>query len=119
MSTSPARWALLAIRAVLTAAFLAAGLAKLAGVEMMVATFDAIGWGQWFRYLTGIIEVGAAVLLWVPGLQALAAAALVATMTGAVIAHLVVLGPSALPALVLGFLAATVLYTNRSQLTRG
>lgn len=116
MTHPAARWALLAIRAVLTAAFLAAGLAKLAGVEMMVATFDAIGWGQWFRYVTGAIEVGAAVLLWVPGLQALAAAALVATMSGAVIAHLVVLGPSAVPALVLGLLAATVLYTNRGQI---
>ena len=119
MPATTARWALLAIRAVLTAAFLAAGLAKLAGVEMMVGTFDAIGWGQWFRYLTGIIEVGGAVLLWVPGLQALAAAALVATMIGAVIAHLVVLGPSAVPALVLGLLSAVILWAHRDQARRG
>jgi uncharacterized membrane protein YphA (DoxX/SURF4 family) len=113
-----ARWAILAIRSVLTTAFLAAGFAKLAGVEMMVGTFDAIGWGQWFRYLTGVIEVGAAILLWVPGLQALAAAALVATMIGAVIAHLAVLGPSAVPALVLGLLSAVILWTHRGQLQR-
>ena len=30
-------------------------LAKLPGVEMMVGTFDAIGVGQWFRYVTGAI----------------------------------------------------------------
>lgn len=118
MPDTPARWALLVVRVLLTAAFLAAGGAKLAGVEMMVGTFDAIGWGQWFRYVTGIIEVGAAILLWVPGLQALAAGLLVCTMIGAVIAHLAVLGPSAVPALVLGLLAAVLLWTHRAQLAR-
>ena len=34
---------LLISRALLTAAFAAAGLAKLAGAEMMVQTFDAVG----------------------------------------------------------------------------
>jgi uncharacterized membrane protein YphA (DoxX/SURF4 family) len=102
-----------AIRALVSAAFLAAGLAKLAGVAMMVATFETIGWGQWFRYLTGIIEVGAAVLLWVPGMRALAALALVCTMIGAVIAHLAVLGPSPLPAAVLGVLAGLLLWRER------
>ena len=65
---------LLIIRALLTAAFAAAGLAKLAGAEMMVQTFDAVGFGQWFRYVTGAIEVGSAIALWIPGLQAYAAA---------------------------------------------
>jgi uncharacterized membrane protein YphA (DoxX/SURF4 family) len=102
-----------AIRALVSAAFLAAGLAKLAGAAMMVATFETIGWGQWFRYLTGIIEVGAAVLLWVPGMRALAALALVCTMIGAVIAHLAVLGPSPLPAAVLGVLAGLLLWRER------
>ena len=59
---------------------------------MMVETFDAIGLGQWFRYLTGLIEVGGAVLLWVPRRQAWGAALLGATMIGAVLANLVVLG---------------------------
>ena len=119
MNTTTSRWALLAVRGLLTAAFLAAGLSKLAGVEMMVATFDTIGWGQWFRYVTGLIEVVAAVLLWVPGLQALAAGALVCTMIGAVIAHLTIIGPSAVPAIVLGVLAAVTLWANRGQILRG
>jgi putative oxidoreductase len=105
----------LGIRGLLTLAFLGAGLAKLAGVEMMVGTFDAIGWGQWFRYVTGVIEVSAAVLLWVPGLQALASGLLVCTMIGAVLAHLLILGPSLVPALVLGILAAITLWANRTQ----
>ncbi len=107
----------LAAKALLTLAFVAAGAAKLIGAEMMVATFDAIGWGQWFRYVTGVIEVGAAILLWVPGRQAIGAALLVATMICAIGFHLLVLGPSALPAAVLGLLAAYVLYVHRGQLT--
>ncbi len=110
---------LLIIRAILTAAFAAAGLAKLAGAEMMVHTFDAVGLGQWFRYVTGVIEVGSAIALWLPGLQAYAAGLLVCTMIGALIAHALVLGLAAgLPALVLGALAAVTLWANRAQLSR-
>jgi hypothetical protein len=36
--------------------FLMAG-SKLAGVPPMVSLFDALGLGQWFRYVTGVIEV--------------------------------------------------------------
>ena len=110
------KYAILAIKAVLTLAFVAAGLAKLAGVEMMVATFDAIGVGQWFRYVTGIIEVVAPILLWIKGREAIGAALLVVTMIGAVIAHLAILGPSAVPALVLGVLAAIVLWHHKDGL---
>ena len=45
------------------AMFLFAGGSKLTGQQAMVDTFGQIGLGQWFRYLTGIIEVGSAVLL--------------------------------------------------------
>ena len=105
----------LGLRALLTLAFVGVGGAKLAGVDMMVQTFDAIGAGQWFRYVTGLIEVGAAVLLWVPGMQAIGTAVLGGTMVGAVLAHLVILGPSAVPAMVLGLICAAVLYIYRDQ----
>ncbi|MBF9043476.1 DoxX family membrane protein [Rhodobacterales bacterium HKCCE4037] len=111
-----ARYAPLVVRILLTLAFVAAGLAKLAGAEMMVATFDLIGWGQWFRYLTGLIEVGAALLLWVPGKQAYGALLLVCTMACAVLFHLLVLGPSFVPAAILGLLAAYLLHVHRGQL---
>ena len=60
------RIALLIIKILLTVAFVAAGAAKLIGAPMMVESYEVIGLGQWFRYLTGIIEVGGAVLLWIP-----------------------------------------------------
>ena len=109
------KYLLIAVRVLVSLAFLAAGGAKLAGVEMMVATFEAIGVGQWFRYVTGVIEVGSAVLLWIPGLQFIGAALLVCTMIGAVAAHLLILGPSPVPALILGVLAAILAWNNRDQ----
>ena len=102
------KYALLGIKALLSLAFVAAGAAKLIGAEMMVGTFDAIGIGQWFRYVTGFIEVGAAALLWVRGREVFGAGLLVATMIGAVLAHLMILGPSAVPAIILGVLAAII-----------
>lgn len=110
------KYAILAIKALLTLAFLAAGLSKLAGVEMMVATFDAVGVGQWFRYVTGAIEVAGAILLWVKGREVYGAGLLTVTMVGAVIAHLALLGPSAVPALGLGLLSATIVWTHKGDL---
>jgi uncharacterized membrane protein YphA (DoxX/SURF4 family) len=82
-----------------------AGYLKLSGVPVMVQLFDTIGFGQWFRYLTGAIEVISGLLLLVPSLAFFAAAILAATMVGAVITHLFVVGGSPAPAAVL--LAAT------------
>lgn len=105
------------LRVLLTLAFVGAGVAKLAGVDMMVATFDAIGVGQWFRYVTGIIEVGGAVLLWLPQLQVLAASLLGATMVGAFLAHLFILGAAeGVPAVVLGLICTAVIYLHRDQI---
>ena len=106
----------LGLRILLTLAFVGAGGAKLAGVEMMVATFDQIGFGQSLRYFTGAAEVIGAALLWLPRRQVVGAAVLGGTMVGAVLTHLFILGPSALPATVLGLLCATVLYIYRDQI---
>lgn len=97
-------------------AFLAAGGAKLAGAEMMVATFEGVGLGQWFRYVTGLIEVVSAALLFVPGKQAIGAALLVCTMIGAVITHLFIIGGSPVPAVVLGVIVGVVAWAHRDQL---
>jgi uncharacterized membrane protein YphA (DoxX/SURF4 family) len=91
------------------AALLMAGFAKLSGQPMMVETFDKIGLGQWFRYLTGGIEVASAILLVIPRLTTVGALLLVCTMIGAVLTHLLTIGGSPLAALVLGCFAAIIL----------
>ncbi|PSL22282.1 DoxX family protein [Shimia abyssi] len=109
------KYLLIVVKALLTLAFAAAGFFKLTGHEMMVAAFEGVGVGQWFRYVTGLIEVGAAIALWVPGKQFFAAGTLVVTMVGAILTHIVLIGGSFLPALVLGLLAAYTLYSYRDQ----
>ncbi len=108
------------IRALLTLVFAAAGIAKLMGVQMMVDEFAAIGLGQWFRLATGFIELGSAILLWVPGMTALAAGLLVCTMLGALVAHATVLGMgSSIGVFVLGPLSALTLWAHRDQISKG
>ena len=54
---------LIALRALLGLAFAAAAVMKLAGAPQMVSEFDTVGLGQWFRYVTGLIELVGALLL--------------------------------------------------------
>jgi len=95
--------------------FLAAGGSKLAGAPAMIDLFAAIGFGQWFRYVTGVIEIIAAVALLIPSAAPLGAVLLVATMLGAGTANLS-LGQSPTVPLVLGIVAAAVAWTRRNQL---
>lgn len=101
------------VRILLALAFGAAGIAKLAGVPQMVQTFAAIGFGQWFRYLTGAVEVVGAVLLLVPATGFVGGLLLTTTMIGAVATHLVLIGGSPVPAAVLGLLSAFVAWRQR------
>ena len=97
------------------AMFLFAGGLKLAGVPLMVHEFGIIGLGQWFRYFTGGLEVISAVLLLVPSLAFFGALALAATMVGAILAHLFIIGGS--PAVPIVLLASTTLiaWTRRNH----
>jgi len=86
--------------------FLMAGGNKLAGNPMMIGLFDAIGIGQWFRYVTGALEVAGALMLIVPRIAGLGAALLVPVMLGAIATHLFVLHNG--PAMPLGLLVGLV-----------
>jgi putative oxidoreductase len=96
--------------------FLFAGSMKLAGAAPMVAVFDAIGVGQWFRYVTGAIEVGSAILLVIPGLAAFGAALLLCTMIGAVVTHLTILHTSPAMPVVLLIAVAIILWGRWNQI---
>jgi uncharacterized membrane protein YphA (DoxX/SURF4 family) len=75
--------ALWIVQVLLAGMFFLAGGHKVAGDPQMVGLFDAIGIGQWFRYVTGILEIGGGILLLVPRVQAVGAALLSAVMLGA------------------------------------
>ena len=99
----------------LGAMFLFAGGSKLAGAQAMVALFDAIGWGQWFRYVTGAIETSAAIALLFPSAAVFGAMLLIPTMIGAITAN-IYLGQTVIPPLVLLVVASAVAWARRSQL---
>jgi putative oxidoreductase len=96
--------------------FLMAGSNKLRGAPEMVGLFETIGIGQWFRYLTGGLEVIGAVLLLVPWLSAYGAALLVPVMIGAVATHLFVIGGNPTMALVLLAAVLFVAWVRRGTL---
>jgi putative oxidoreductase len=108
--------ALWVVRGLLALAFVAAGGAKLYGVPMLVEEFQHIGLGQWFRYVTGGLEIMGAILLLLPRKAALGALLLICIMIGAVITHLFVIGGSPVPAIVLLALNAVVAYAERGQI---
>jgi putative oxidoreductase len=108
--------ALWAMQIVAAAAFVAAGGAKLSGAAPMVAIYEQIGIGQWFRYLTGILEVAGAIALLLPRFTFYGAALLATVMFGAILAHLTVLGVlSAMPAFALLLLTGTIAFLRRSR----
>jgi uncharacterized membrane protein YphA (DoxX/SURF4 family) len=105
------------VRILLALAFGAAGFAKLAGVPQMVQVFEAIGFGQWFRYVTGVVEVGGALLLLVPATGFFGGLLLAVTMVFAVATHLVLIGGNPAPAIVLTLLSAFVAWRLRPVAT--
>jgi uncharacterized membrane protein YphA (DoxX/SURF4 family) len=96
--------------------FLLSGGLKLTGTPELVALFDAIGIGQWFRYVTGSIEVVSAVALLVPSWAAFGALLLIPTMVGAVATHLFIVGGSAAPATIVLIVSLAIAWARRDQL---
>ena len=96
--------------------FLFVGGLKLTGAPELVGLFDAIGVGQWLRYVTGSIEVVSAVALLVPSWSVFGALLLIPTMVGAVVTHLFIVGGSAVPATVLLIGALAIAWARRDQL---
>jgi uncharacterized membrane protein YphA (DoxX/SURF4 family) len=76
------------VQAFLALVFVNAAWAKLMGTPETVALFTAVGMGQWFRYVTGILELTGAVLIVVPKTRRIGAALIATIMLGALTAHL-------------------------------
>lgn len=101
------------VRIALAVQFGVGGTTKLLGEAQMVAMFDDIGAGQWFRLLIGVLEIAGAIGLLVPRLAGPAATGLVALMAGAAFTNVVVLGTAPVLPLAFGVLAAVVALSRR------
>ena len=80
------------LQGLLALMFVMAGLGKITGSKMHIEGFKKWGYPQWFRVVTGVIELGAAVLLivgfWNGTAAIIGAAILVAVGIGGVITHI-------------------------------
>jgi len=101
------------LQAILGLMFLMAGLMKL-GAKQRVEMFQHYGYPQWFRVVTGIVEIvggaGMIIGIWSPVLAPLAGLWLGITMIGAIFTHIRVKdsAKATLPALVLLILSLLV-----------
>ena len=100
--------ALWCVQVLLALAFLGASSGKLMGRPEMVALFEAVGIGQWFRYVTGILELAGAALIVVPKTRGVGAGLLAAIMLCAIAIHLFILHSAPTAPLVLLLLAASI-----------
>ncbi|MBL0923767.1 MAG: DoxX family protein [Sphingomonadaceae bacterium] len=90
----------------LTGMFLFAGFGNWFGIPLMYNTFEKIGQGHWFRYVTGTLQLSAVVLLWANGFTLYGALMLAVIMGGAVVAHFIWLTKEAIePSIVLTVLS--------------
>lgn len=78
-------WAIIGLTA---AAFLAGGIGKLMGVEMMHKSFATLGLPVFFGYLIGLCEVSGAIGLFIKKISSLAALGLGIIMVGAMYYHM-------------------------------
>jgi putative oxidoreductase len=92
--------------------FVAAGLVKLSGMPFMVELFASLGFGQWLRYVTALVELTGGVLLLARRMAYLAALALAVIMVGATTASIIVFDRSPIPP-ALTFMALVVLAWRR------
>lgn len=111
-ATNVALWVIQVVTAV---AFLMAAALKITGAAQVVAVFDVIGFGDWFRYTIAGLEIAGAVALLIPVLSGLAGLAFVALMVGAVATHLFVIGEGFAQVVVYLVLAAVVAWGRRGR----
>jgi hypothetical protein len=112
------RIAVTILRVILGLAFLAIAAVKLTGSLQTVQMFENIGWGQWFRYFTGALDLIGAVLVLLPRSAFYGALLLMCTVGFGVV--LTVAGrihDSPVPPLALTVLAATVGWLTRPRPT--
>jgi putative oxidoreductase len=82
------------LRGFLALAFLFVGAVKFPGDprSVWVHIFDLIGFGQWFRVVTAIVECAGGLLLLVPRATPIAVGLLAPAMVGALLVHIFVVG---------------------------
>jgi len=104
-------------RIAVAAAFFGFGYQKFAGDAMWIRVFAQIGLGQWFRYFTGALQIGGAVLVLVPRTFLFGIGTLSCTMVGAMTFWIVV-AHAPFAAIIPGFVLAALIAVAAPSLLR-
>ena len=105
------------LKIVFALAFIGAGGAKIYGPPAMVAEFDAVGLGQWFRYFTAVLEIIGAILLLMPKTTGFGALLLAGVCGGAFFAQLFALHGDIVHTIVMGIILLAIAWTQRNQMS--
>ena len=97
---------------------------KFTGAPESIYIFETVGLEPWGRYGSGLVELAASILLFVPGFVWLGALLGVGTMSGAILSHLTLLGIEVqddggtlfILALVVFISCAITLWTNKKDI---
>lgn len=95
------------LRIALAVIFIVVGFVKIPGSihPMWVRLFERIGFGQWFRYVTALVEIVGGMLMLVPAATLVSVALLASAMVGALLVHVFVIGVGFQTVVVLALLA--------------
>lgn len=105
------------LRAAVALVVFAAGVAVLTGFDRMGHRFAVLEAPVWLRVMAGLVQIAAAVLLWVPGRVAYGAALTLLAGLAATVAHATTLGwDSAPPAMAITALGALFLQRHKADL---
>ena len=103
------------LRVLLGLAFLTIATAKLTGTMHTVPTFAAFGWGQWFRYFSGLLDLIGALLLFVPRWTCYGALLLACTIGLGTVLSFLRLNDNLIPPVALTLMAGTLAWLTRPR----
>lgn len=102
------------LRVLLGLAFLFASYIKLSSRPRMIAEFDTIGFGQWFRYFTGALELIGGLAILVPRISVFGAILLLIVDLGAFVAQVTILHMGWIHCVVIAVLLGLLIYLQPS-----
>ncbi len=106
------------LRILMAALFLFGSIMKLTGQPMMVEEFSTIGFGQWFRVVTGILELAGGVAVLIPSLSPFGAIALLLVDVGDFVAQVSILHMDWIHTIVVALILCVIIYLQRDQIRR-